>query len=232
MNTFKTFENAFKSIIEDIALNGKITSSRIGNCKEILSYNYRVEDLSSYQFENESVGRLSYDYASTFYEWMVSGSTDNKALLEKYPNVAKFVEKPKSELLPENFNTFYGPRIKQQLPKIIKELSEKPDSRRAAILILDSEDLELLDKDESLEFPCTTAATFSIREDRLNVHLHMRSQNMGQVAKLDMYLWGRFTNELSKTLGVGLGNFDCSIVSAHIFERDFDYFESIGLNIK
>ena len=229
--TFKTFQEAFTGIIEDIAKNGKITSSRIGDCHETLSYNYSVEDLSSFKFEDENIGRLDYDYASTFYSWMVSGSTDSQVLIDKYPQIARFVEKPKSEELPDNFNTFYGPRIKAQLPKIIDELKRSPNSRRAVIMILDADDLDLLDKDESLEFPCCDSATFSIRDGKLNLHLHMRSQNMGQVAKLDMYLWGRFANEVAATLGMELGSFNSSVVSAHIFEKDYTYFKTIGLAV-
>jgi hypothetical protein len=82
---------------------------------------------------------------------MMSGSSDNRLVVEKYPNVARFMEKPKSEDLPANFNTFYGPRILEQLPHIIKELTEHPDTRRAVISILDSKDLLLLDKHEQFQ---------------------------------------------------------------------------------
>jgi thymidylate synthase len=158
---------------------------------------------------------------------MITGCTDSSEILEKYPNISKFMEKPKSKDLPENFNTFYGPRILEQLPHIKKELTEHPDSRRAVISIIYKEDLNLLDKDESLEFPCTDSATFYIRDGKLNCHVHMRSQNMGQVIKLDMYLWGRFTCELAKDLNVNSGKFSCSIVSAHVFEKDFEYLQSL-----
>ena len=56
---------------------------------------------------------------------MVGGCTDSSTILEQYPNTAKFMEKPKSKELPTNFNTFYGPRILEQLPHVIKELKEK-----------------------------------------------------------------------------------------------------------
>jgi thymidylate synthase len=137
------------------------------------------------------------------------------------------MEKPKGEGLPANFNTFYGPRILQQLPHIKKELIEKPDTRRAVISILDKDDVLLLDKEESLEFPCCDSATFFIRDEKLNVHLHMRSQNMGQVAKLDMYLWGRFTNELAAELNREVGKLTSTVVSAHVFEKDFEYLRSL-----
>lgn len=225
---FESFEDAFLKINKEITENPQyITSSRIGDVSEIQGYTYRVKDLGTFVFKDQNVGRLDYDYANTFYNWMISGSSDNKAVIEKYPNVARFMEKPKSEQLPQNFNTFYGPRILDQLPFVLKELKSNPDTRRAVISILDSQDLLLLDKDETLEFPCCDSATFSIRNNKLNVHVHMRSQNMGQVLKLDMYLWGRFTCELATQLNLENGEFTSSVVSAHVFNKDLPYINSL-----
>ena len=137
------------------------------------------------------------------------------------------MEKPKSKDLPKNFNTFYGPRILEQLPMVKSELIKNPDTRRAVISIIYKEDLLLLDKDETLEFPCCDSATFSIRDNKLNVHVHMRSQNMGQVLKLDMYLWGRFTSELAEELDLPVGSLTSSVVSAHVFKKDFDYLKTL-----
>jgi hypothetical protein len=225
---FENFEKAFIEISNHITANPEyVTSSRIGDVHEISGLTYEVEDLKSYVFENESIGRLNYDYADKFYQWMVGGCTDNEIILRDYPNVAKFMEKPKSEGLPENFNTFYGPRILTQLPYVVNELKNAPNTRRAVISILDKDDLLLLDKDESLEFPCCDSATFFIRDGKLHIHLHMRSQNMGQVLKLDMYLWGRFTCELAEELDVPTGKLTSSIVSAHVFKKDFDYLKTL-----
>jgi hypothetical protein len=225
---FENFEDAFIEISNLIIDKPEyVTDSRIGEVHEISALSYEVEDLQSYIFENQSLGRLSYDYADKFYQWMIGGCTDNEIILKDYPAVSKFMEKPKSEGLPENFNTFYGPRILTQLPYVVKELRENQTTRRAVISILDKDDLLLLDKDESLEFPCCDSATFFIRDNKLHVHVHMRSQNMGQVLKLDMYLWGRFTCELAEELGIAIGKFNSSIVSAHVFKRDFEYLKSI-----
>jgi thymidylate synthase len=225
---FSTFEAAFVGINRAIMHNPEFTcSSRLGDMFEISSLTYEVEDISSYRFTNENLGRLTYDYADKFYDWMIGGCTDNEVLIRDYPSIARFMEKPKSDDLPANFNTFYGPRILQQLPHIEKELKDHPDTRRAVISILDKDDVLLLDKpNETLEFPCCDSATFFIREGKLNIHLHMRSQNMGQVLKLDMYLWARFTSELADKLNLPLGKFTSSVVSAHVFNKDFSYLES------
>lgn len=225
---FENFEEAFIEISNLITNKPEyVTSSRIGDVHEISALSYEVEDLGSYIFNRQEIGKLTYDYADKFYQWMMTGCTDNEIILKDYPNVAKFMEKPKGEGLPENFNTFYGPRILTQLPYIVKELSDSSDTRRAVISILDKDDLLLLDTDESLEFPCCDSATFFIRENKLNVHVHMRSQNMGQVLKLDMYLWARFACELAEELGVVSGKFSSSVVSAHVFKKDFDYIKTL-----
>ena len=225
---FKTFQEAFLQINQHIIQNPEFqTSSRIGDVNEISGFCYEVSDLQSFVFPTESIGKLTYDYADTFYRWMMNGCTDSVELVEKYPNITRFMEKPKSDQLPQNFNTFYGPRILSQLPYIEQELKTNPDTRRAVIMILDKGDLELLDKHEALEFPCTDSATFFIRDGKLNVHVHMRSQNMAQILKLDMYLWGRFTCELAQKLGMNFGKFTSSIVSAHVFKKDFNYIQSL-----
>lgn len=219
-----TFQEAFLEINKFIIDSPEYkTTSRIGEVNEITGLVYEVENIESFIFTNEKIGRLDYNYADTFYRWMMNGCTDSIEILEKYPNISKFMEKPKSPDLPENFNTFYGPRILQQLPHVKKELINNPDSRRAVISILDANDLLLLDKNETLEFPCCDSATFFIRDNKLNIHLHMRSQNMGQLLKLDMYLWARFTCELAEELNINPGKFISSVVSAHTFVKDFDY---------
>lgn len=226
---YSDFASAFLGVNREIIESPQYRStSRLGDMYEIQGLTYEVEDLNTYQFKNENIGRLNYDYADKMYQWMIAGATDHDIVLKDYPNVAKFMEKPKHPDLPANFNTFYGPRIVEQLPYIIKELTDHPDTRRAVISILDKNDLLLLDKpDETLEFPCCDSATISIREGKLNIHLHMRSQNMGQVLKLDMYLWGRFACELAEKLELPTGKFSSSIVSAHVFEKDINYLNDL-----
>jgi hypothetical protein len=227
---FDTFENAFAGNIECIVNNPEYEFvSRIGDCWERTRHSYEVKDMQSYKFKNESLGKLDYGYIETFYDWVTSGSVDTDAAFKEYPNVARFLAKPENSELPKNFNTFYGPRMVAQRPSIIKELTENPNSRRAVISILKDSDLALLGTDETLEFPCTDSATFFIRNGKLNCHVHMRSQNMVTVVKLDMYLWARFTCEMAEELGVDTGTFSSSIVSAHVFERDQEYLQSINI---
>lgn len=219
-----TFESAFKQANEKILeLPDFEIESRIGRCNEIGSMTLRVLDPSTYKFKDKRINRISYDYAEAFWQFMISGGTDAEEAFKEYPNVAKFIAKPKSDILPANFNTFYGPRIVAQLPALLKELKEKPNSRRVVFQILQEQDQALLDSDESLEYPCTDSVTYYIREGKLYTHCHMRSQNCAIVMQLDFYLQGKLMEFIAKECGVELGDYTHTMVSAHVFERDFDY---------
>lgn len=202
-----------------------IEDTRIGRAHELIDVTVRVLDTTDYQFTDSRINRISYEYAETFWQFMISGGTDAESAFKDYPNVSKFMAKPKSDALPANFNTFYGPRIAKQLPSIIAELKRSPNTRRATILILNENDLQLLDKDESLEFPCTIAFHFTRRAGKLILSTVMRSQNMAIVLQLDIYLQMRLLHLVAAELDIDAKNteYHCHMINGHIFERDFEY---------
>lgn len=231
MNNFvieaRTFEDAFKAVNRKvIEFSDFVVESRIGKCHEIGSMIVRVQEPNSFKFTDERINRINYDYAESFWQFMISGGTDAAEAFKEYPNVAKFIDKPKSDVLPANFNTFYGPRIVAQLPALLKELKEKKNSRRVVFQILQEQDQALLDSDETLEYPCTDSVTYYIRNGKLYTHCHMRSQNCAIVMQLDFYLQGKLLHHIAELCGVEVGDYTHTMVSAHVFERDFDYVKS------
>ncbi|UJD05800.1 thymidylate synthase [Klebsiella phage PWKp18] len=222
--TFPSFQTAFKVLNEEIINNPQfVVDSRIGRCNEIGSASIEILDPTTFMFTDARINRISYEYAEAFWKFMISGGTDAAEAFKEYPNVAKFIDKPKSDVLPANFNTFYGPRIVAQLPALLKELKEKTNSRRVVFQILQEQDQALLDSDESLEYPCTDSITYYIRDGKLYAHTHMRSQNCAVVMQLDFYLQGKLMQYIADKCSVQLGTYSHTMVSAHVFERDFDY---------
>lgn len=224
----RTFYQAFKMLNRQIMqAPDRELDSRIGKARESFTRSFIVTaPIEGVVFNDPKIDRIDYGYAEDFWKFMISGGTDAVEAFKEYPNVAKFIAKPVSDELPKNFNTFYGPRIVAQLPAIINELKQNANSRRAVIQILNEQDQVLLTSDESLEYPCTDSMTYSIRDGLLYAHVHMRSQNVATVLQLDMYLQFKLMEHIANLLDVGLGEYSCSIVSAHIYERDFEYVEN------
>ena len=179
---YNSLEDMFKSL-NSLALQSPefVSETRIGKAHELLDLTVRCTSTIDYMFKNPRINRIKYDYAETFWNFMISGGTDAQEAFRDYPNVAQFLTKPKHPDLPENFNTFYGPRIVKQLPDIIAELKRSPTTRRATLMILNENDVQLLDKGESLEFPCTIALNFTRRGGKLILSTIMRSQNLAIV---------------------------------------------------
>ena len=222
---FNSSKEAFK-FVNSLALQSpdNVFESRIGNCNEIMNLNVTIMEPED-EMDIPEANRIPYDYASSFWDFMISGGTDAAEHFKNFPNVKNFVNKPKSPDLPDNFNTLYGPRIVNQLEPLIKEL-KKSNTRRGTVCILDAADQVLLDKDETIEYPCTVSVTFSPRNGKLHSHVHMRSQNLAVVWKLDLYLQTRLLKHIAELTGYVPGTLSFSMVSAHIFERDFDYIRS------
>lgn len=226
---FKNLETMFKEV-NRLALNSPefVEDTRIGKAHELIDVVVRVQDTTDFVFSDTRINRIGYDYASTFWDFLISGGTDAAEAFKAYPNVAKFVTKPKSDALPANFNTFYGPRIAKQLPAVLAELRDRPNTRRASLMVLNEDDLQLLDKDETLEFPCTMAYHLTRRGGKLILSTVMRSQNLAVVLQLDIYLQMRLLHLVAEQLGIDVKDceYHAHFINAHVFERDFDYVRS------
>lgn len=229
MIQYPTLEKMFKGLnAEALGDPDFVSETRIGRAHELIDVSASATSTLDFVFDDKRINRIGYVYAEKFYDFMVSGGTDAQEAMKDYPNVAKFVSKPKSDALPANFNTFYGPRIAKQYDSIVAELKRSPTSRRASMMILDANDLQLLDKDEALEFPCTIALNFFIRGGKLILSTIMRSQNIAIVLQLDIYLQIRLLHKIAAELGMKLEDteYHVHMVNGHVFERDFDYVRS------
>lgn len=222
-----TFEKAF------LACNYLVSKSpdylvggRLGRVLEVIVLTFHVEDPTTYEFSNDIINRISKEYAETFWDFMISGKANIDGEFSRWPGVERFFRKKEGSMLPDNFNSLYGPRIANQIGVIIQELSDNPDTRRAVLHILGHEDHVLLAAEEMIEYPCTVCVTYFIRDGKLNAHCLMRSQNVATVLQLDMYLQGRLLCHLAEELGLPTGSYYSTMTSAHIHERDLSYVET------
>jgi len=225
--TFVTFQDAFLALNREVMAHGERGESRTGVTKCLHNLSYCVLQSCTYTFDRSDINRIDYEYAKTFFDFMMSGGTNASQPFANYPQASKFTTLKQGSNLPKNFNTFYGPRIVEQIPAVVKELQINKSSRRAVMHILRQSDNVLLDADESLEYPCTLDMCYFFEDDELSVQFNMRSQNAATVMQLDMYVQARLLTFLACSMAVDPGRVYSNIVNAHIFERDFDYVEGL-----
>jgi len=224
-NVYLTPEIAYHETLDEILCDG--SDDGIGNL-EIINYAFCIENPEVIQF-NSPVRKFNKEYAQQFFEFIMHGGQDASTLFGLNPNVKNFTDDLASR------NTAYGPRIISQLPGLIDEFMINPSSRRAVIVVLNSEDQVLLpekNQGSKMEYPCTVSLIFLIRKKRLNLHVAMRSNNMTTTINYDLFNFIRIQKELLnqlkvKGLDVELGKYYHVCASAHVLKQDIEFANKI-----
>lgn len=152
--------------------------------------------------------------------WYMSGSADLDFIrfyLKDYP--------PKDAT--GSLKEAYGPRLIgtgefgydiDQISRVIEKLRKKPDTRRAAITILESSDLEPSQK----EAPCTVGLQFIRRRERLHLVAMMRSNDAYLGFPHDVFCFTMIQELVARSLGIKVGDYHHFATSLHLYENDQD----------
>jgi len=158
------------------------------------------------------------DYAEKFFQWILTGSKDISIMHATGGKAKNF------DIDYNGRCTAYGPRITDQLPKLLQTLSTYPESRRGTIMILGAEDQEIAialhEGETKCEYPCTMGLNFWVDDGRLNMHTTMRSNNYVSTVCIDVYIFTRLMQAVASWLGLFVGTYHHHVVNAHILPQD------------
>lgn len=120
----------------------------------------------------------------------------------------------------EHNNSAYGYRIFSQFGfnqwnYVKKLLTKDPNTRQAVIHIKTPNDSETKDT------PCTVYLQFFIRKGKLNLSVHMRSNDIWMGVPYDMFSFCFLQMKMAMELGVGIGEYNHYAGSLHMYERDY-----------
>lgn len=105
-----------------------------------------------------------------------------------------------------------------QVEKIIQLLCSDPTSRRAVINFNVPNERVIETKDEI----CTIALQFLIRDGKLNCYGIMRSNDVWFGLPYDTIFFTELTKYIAKRLDVECGTYTHTVVSLHVYERNYD----------
>lgn len=117
------------------------------------------------------------------------------------------------------FHGAYGPRTRSQFEIMIYRLRQDPDTRQAVTTIWDK-NYDLLESKK--DYPCTLSFTFHIREGRLNMRTHMRSNDVIKGVGYDFFQFSRVQIALASVLGIQPGAYFHYADSMHLYETDLE----------
>lgn len=118
----------------------------------------------------------------------------------------------------------YGYRISDSLNDCINKLKKDMDTRQAVMNIYKLDDLKADTKDT----PCTIAIQFTIREQKLNMHVYMRSNDLIWGTPYDVFVFTNLQMVVANTLGIKVGEYYHTATSLHVYEQHFNLLEKVA----
>ena len=161
------------------------------------------------------IRKMPMRYAVGELSWYLSGSN-------RVADIAQFAKKW-ADISDdgETNNSAYGYRIFYKFGfnqwEYVKELIHKdPNTRQAVIHIKDPSNTPTKDT------PCTVYLQFFLRDNKLNLSVHMRSNDIWMGVPYDMFSFCFLQVKMAMELGVEIGTYTHYAGSLHMYKRDYD----------
>ena len=111
----------------------------------------------------------------------------------------------------------YGPRLfgpTGQIEPLIESLRDHPSTRKAVVQLFDRDDLQNHTKD----VPCTCTLQFFVRNDTVELHVHMRSNDAYLGLTHDVFCFTMIQEYVAARLGFDVGAYVHTVGSLHLYE--------------
>ena len=153
------------------------------------------------------------EYAKAEWQWYLSGDRNVSKLGDIYGKVPPIWERMADK--DGNVNSNYGWQWKRnnQIDYIVGKLRTKPDTRHAAISIYDCKEYPQYNTDT----PCTYAVQFTILDNKLNMSVYMRSNDLWYGFCNDQYCFSMLQKLVAERLSMDTGWYYHHAHNMHIY---------------
>ena len=102
-----------------------------------------------------------------------------------------------------------------QLDKIVAKLKDKPETRHAVISIYDGKEIDTYAKDT----PCTYAIQFTILNNKLDMSVLMRSNDLWFGFCIDQYCFASIQEMVAERLSIKIGSYYHFANNLHLYNN-------------
>jgi len=156
-----------------------------------------------------------HDYAEAEWQWYLSGDNNINKLGEIYGKVPEIWKQMAD--IKGNVNSNYGWQWQRnkQLARVIDMLRNNNNTRQAAISIYDSKEM----KSYKYDTPCTYAVQFTIVDNKLNMCVTMRSNDLWYGFCNDQYCFSMLQQLVARELSMPVGTYFHFAHNLHLYNN-------------
>ena len=206
--TFKRANDAYEYYHDKIIREG----IKFGDTKALFNVGFYIENPLDNAIENTE-RKWNPVYAEAEWQWYLSGDRNITKLGELYgkvPEIWKRMAFPNG-----NVNSNYGWQWKRndQIDYVVNLLRNEPETRQATISIYDGKEHDTF----AFDTPCTYAVQFTIVNNRLDMCVVMRSNDLWYGFCNDQYCFSRMQEMVCNELNIELGTYYHFAHNMHLY---------------
>ena len=205
---FRNADRAYNYFLNEIICEGV----NFGDTKALFNVGFTLSNpLENYIFNKERNWKP--DYAEAEWQWYLSGDPNIKKLGELYGKIPPIWERMADSK--GNVMSNYGWQMyrNDQLDYVVAKLKHEKDTRHAAISIYDCKEHKSYSKDT----PCTYAIQFTIIDNRLNMAVLMRSNDLWYGFCNDQYCFSMIQKLVADRLDIKVGEYYHYAHNLHLY---------------
>ena len=207
---FRNANEAYEYLHDQIIQNGV----SFGDTKALFNVGFYITDPKDRKIINRE-RKWNEEYAEAEWQWYLSGERSVRALGNIYGKVPEIWKRMADDN--GNVNSNYGWQWQRnnQIDHVVSLLKVDPKTRQAAISIYDAKEHECYTHDT----PCTYAIQFTIVNNRLDMCVTMRSNDLWYGFCNDQYQFSKLQEMVSKRLEIETGVYYHFAHNMHLYNN-------------
>ena len=157
--------------------------------------------------------KWSKEYAEAEWQWYLSGDRNISKIEYIYGKIPEIWKRMADDRGYVNSNYGWQWQRQKQLDKVISLLKREKYTRQATISIYDGKEIDKYTYDT----PCTYAVQFTIVDNRLNMCVTMRSNDLWYGFCNDQYQFSRLQELVAKEINMDIGTYYHFAHNLHIY---------------
>ena len=211
--TFRNANEAYEYLHNKILLEG----TPFDNTKALFNVGFYITDPMDNKIINKE-RNWKQDYAEAEWQWYLSGDSNIAKLGEIYGKVPEIWKRMADNTGRVQSNYGWQWQRNAQLKMITETLRQNPNTRQAAISIYDAKEISSY----AFDTPCTYAVQFTILNDRLNMSVVMRSNDLWYGFCNDQYCFSMLQKMVSDELKIEIGTYYHFAHNMHLYNDKID----------
>ena len=184
------------------------------NTKALFNVGFTIENPMDNHISCEQ-RNWKHDYAEAEWQWYLSGNNNINKLGEIYGKVPEIWKRMADMKGDVNSNYGWQWQRNKQLARVIDMLRNNNNTRQAAISIYDAKEM----KSYKYDTPCTYAVQFTIVDNKLNMCVTMRSNDLWYGFCNDQYCFSMLQQLVARELNISVGTYFHFAHNLHLYNN-------------